>query len=79
MAEDKRIRISTDASGVQSLRQNIAQFYADIEGKSHSWRQMAESDIDAIYQKWEKLIQLRLIPMVMLILFLFYSFSYFSL
>lgn len=59
MAEDKRIRISTDASGVQSLRQNIAQFYADIEGKSHSWRQMAESDIDAIYQKWEKLIQLR--------------------
>lgn len=59
MAEDKRIRISTDASGVQALRQNIAQFYTDIEGKSRSWRQMAESDIDAIYQKWEKLIQLR--------------------
>lgn len=59
MAEDKRIRVSTDASGVQALRQNIAQFYADIEGKSRGWRQMAESDIDAIYQKWEKLIQLR--------------------
>lgn len=59
MAEDKRIRISTDASGVQALRQNISQFYADIEGKSRGWRQMAESDIDAIYQKWEKLIQLR--------------------
>lgn len=59
MAEDKRIRISTDASGVQTLRQNIVQFYTDIEGKSRSWRQMAESDIDAIYQKWEKLIQLR--------------------
>lgn len=59
MADDKRIRISTDASGVQSLRQNIAQFYTDIEGKSKGWRQMTEADIDAIYAKWEKLIQLR--------------------
>lgn len=59
MAEDKKIRISTDASGVQTLRQNISQFYSEIEGKSKGWRQMAESDIDAIYDKWEKLIQLR--------------------
>lgn len=59
MAEDKRVRISADASGMQTLRQELAQFYNELERQSSEWRRMSERDIEAIYQQWDRLARMK--------------------